>query len=72
MNEREKIEAARAELRKDAEEFFCMTADDIPAEIYAAFCAGYADGKTKALADLRKDVDECREFIKEKANDRPN
>ena len=42
-----------------------MSADDIPAEIYAAFCAGYADGKTRSLAD-------CRKIIGESSNDRPN
>jgi hypothetical protein len=64
MNEeREKIEAARAELRNAAEEFFCMSADDIPAEIYAAFCAGYADGMTKCCKILA---------IEESSNDRPN
>jgi hypothetical protein len=67
MNESEKndvpdlsvvIETARAEMRKAAEEFFCMSEDDIPAEIYAAFCAGYADGKTRSMTDCRKIIED--------------
>lgn len=53
-DDREKVEKARAELRKVAEDFFSMSADDIPAEIYAAFCAGYSDGILK-----------CRKMIEE-------
>lgn len=53
MSNLKDVEDKRALLRKTAEEFFEMSVDDIPPELYGAFMAGYA----QAMEDCKETFD---------------